>query len=101
MGILKKEVDAYLKLALSIHAQPIFTTQRASCSSACDVSVEFVLSDMQGCVRSGKRNPLSLANCSRQIGKNSVRETMTKTSLDCVFAVSLTIYQGNIDLAKA
>ena len=91
----KKEDNEYLKLALSIHAQPIFTTQRASCSIACDVSVEFVLNDEQGCIRSGKRNPLSLANCSKQIGKNSVKETMTKTSLHCqsvnVFEVSLTI----------
>jgi hypothetical protein len=30
---------------------------------------------------SGRRYPLSLANCSRQIGRNRVKETTTKTSL--------------------
>lgn len=52
--------------------------------------VEGALSDEQGCIRSGKRNPLSLANCSKHIGRNSVKETTTKTSLEMIrFRLSL------------
>jgi hypothetical protein len=69
--------DTRLKLALSIHNQPIFTTHRPSDSDG----VALFGGDVHGLVRSGSKNPLSLANCSRHIGRNSVRETITKTSL--------------------
>lgn len=106
----------HLKLALSIHIQPSFTTHRIS-SCGMSGSVPFGAKEVeldgrctgvvelaaeQGIVRSGSRYPLSLrkkrecewpgrrkgcveltyrANCSKHIGRNSVKETTTKTSL--------------------
>jgi len=75
----------YLKLAVSIHAHPIFTTQRAASTASAAVAlpvsgVGFKLE--QGKVLSGNKKPLSLANCSKHIGRKSVKETMTKTSLN-------------------
>lgn len=71
------ETNTHLKLALSIQTQPILTTQRPG--GASESSFETI--EEHGSVLSGKMNPLSLANCSKQIGKNSVNETITNTSL--------------------
>jgi hypothetical protein len=66
----------HLKLAVSIHSQPILTAHLTSAfSGAIPESEEHDL------VFSGCKNPLSRANCSRQIGRKSVRETTTKASL--------------------
>ena len=66
----------HLKLAVSIQSQPILTEQRP----AADV-VSSSPGDTHGLVRSGSKKPLSLANCSRQMGRKRVSETTTKTSL--------------------
>jgi len=82
---------AHLKLAVSIQTQPSLTWHLSASTSAsvkalaevevvltCDI---FVLEE-HGRVRSGAINPLSLANCSRQMGRNRVSETITNTSLE-------------------
>jgi hypothetical protein len=80
----------YLKLALSIHTQPIFTTHRPSGSNW----VALFCRGTQGFVRPGSKNPLSLANCSRQIGRNSVNDTITNTSL--MIRVSVQAFSCNV-----
>jgi len=71
--------DTHLKLAVSTQAQPNLTTHLTSSSSAAPVGG--VGLEEHGIVLSGRRKPLSRANCSRQIGRKRVRETITKTSL--------------------
>lgn len=61
----------HLKLAVSTQSQPILTEQRAPEDGV----------DKQGVMRSGSKKPLSLANCSRQMGRKRVSETTTNTSL--------------------
>ena len=85
--------SAHLKLAVSIHAQPIFTTHLISsgenaCADASELVVAFAaciggeeLTVEHDTVLSGSNTPLSRANCSRQMGRNMVKETTTKTSL--------------------
>jgi len=70
---------AHLKLAVSIQTQPILTWH-LSASANVSAKVDVVLEE-HGRIRSGATNPLSLANCSRQMGRNSVSETITNTSL--------------------
>jgi hypothetical protein len=72
-------VPTHLKLAVSIQAQPNLTTHLASSSSIVPTGGAGL--EEHGTVLSGSRKPLSRANCSRQIGRKSVRETITKTSL--------------------
>ena len=69
----------HLKLAVSIQAHPNLTTHLASSSSVEPAGGEG--RDEQGIVLSGRRKPLSRANCSRHMGRKRVRETITKTSL--------------------
>ena len=79
----KEENVTDLKLAVDTHSQPILTTHCAL-SSVTVVSawpVSDIWMDEHGRVLSGRSTPLSRANCSRQIGRKRVRETMTKASL--------------------
>jgi len=68
-----------LKLAESIQAQPSLTTHLATFSSA--VPARGGGLEVHGIVLSGSRKPLSRANCSRQMGRKRVRETIAKASL--------------------
>lgn len=72
-------IHTHLKLAVSTQAQPNLTTHLGASSSA--VPTEGAGREEHGVVLSGRRKPLSRANCSRQMGRKRVRETMTKTSL--------------------
>lgn len=61
----------HLKLAVSIHSQPSFTTHRAAPSGALARKLALCVSgrgsvefDVHGTVRSGSRYPLSLRNLS-------------------------------------
>lgn len=85
---LANRAQTHLKLAVSIHTHPILTSHRSESANASSgvVVVEFVCKGIdliaeQGRVLSGARYPLSLANCSKHIGRKSVKDTMTKTSL--------------------
>jgi len=79
---------AHLKLAVSIQTQPSLTWHLSASASASLAEVDAVLTcgvfvlEEHGRVRSGEINPLSLANCSRQMGRNRVNETITNTSLE-------------------
>ncbi|KAL9708906.1 hypothetical protein Ac2012v2_008061 [Leucoagaricus gongylophorus] len=75
---------------LSIQTQPILTSHLSASANVsakalteADVvlTCDIVVLEEHGRVRSGAINPLSLANCSRQIGRNSVNDTITNTSL--------------------
>ena len=65
------KASTYLKLAVSIQTQPIFTSHGPPSTGL----------EEHGRVLSGDNKPLSLANCSRHIGRKSVSDTMTNTSL--------------------
>lgn len=73
---------AHLKLAESIHNHPSLTTHRPS---NVDASVLVGVGDPilvgHRTVRSGKRYPLSLANCSKHKGRNIPSEHTANTSL--------------------
>jgi hypothetical protein len=79
----------YLKLAVSIHTQPIFTSHLSASVRVSTVPsgtpVAFACNtgflNEHGSVREGEMYPLSLANCSKQMGRNNVKDTMTNTSL--------------------
>ena len=53
---------AHLKLALSIHSHPSFTTQRAS--TLCSLFAGDVFAGEQGSILSGSKYPLSLGSLS-------------------------------------
>jgi len=81
---------AHLKLAVSIQTQPILTwhlsaSASVSAKALTEVDVvstcDIVVLEEHGRARSGAMKPLSLANCSRQMGRNRVNETITNTSL--------------------
>lgn len=65
-----------LKLAVSIQSQPILTEQRPA-----EDAMSSPGADKHDLVWSGSQKPLSLANCSRQMGRKSESETTTNTSL--------------------
>jgi len=72
-------ITTHLKLAVSIQAQPNFTTHLATSSSAVPAGDGEL--EVHGVVLSGSRKPLSRANCSRQMGRKRVRETIANASL--------------------
>ena len=86
----------YLKLAVSIQSQPILTEQRPT-----EDAVPSFAAAIHGMIRSGSMKPLSLANCSRQMGRKSVSDTTTKTSLPMPTLADNRDQTKSINLANA
>jgi hypothetical protein len=71
----------HLKLALSTHTPASLTTQRVAGPST------WLEIDEHGSARPARSmKPLSRANCSRHIGRNKVKDTITNTSLEYIIA---------------
>lgn len=68
----------HLKLAVSTQKPAIFTTHLADSAVPAFPSPAIG----HGRVRPGSRTPLSLANCSRQMGRKRPSEQVAKTSLE-------------------